>query len=120
MQIIDNLFQVDGHYWSVTVALIMFYPYMWIEEITPGGRFSEKFLKVWKTIIFVMWIGAILGGTPKRLYVNFFIDKLIAVAELIGVWIGLLGFSLILTYILILLYKLINPLLKKIHDIANK
>ena len=50
IEIMDNLFEVDGQYWSFLVALIMLLPNMWVNEITPGERFSEKFLKVWKKI----------------------------------------------------------------------
>ena len=120
IEIMDNLFEVDGQYWSFLVALIMLLPNMWVNEITPGERFSEKFLKVWKVVIFVVWVGAILGETPKTIYATYLVNKGIATGELIGVWLGLLGFSLIITYISILLIKLISPLLKKIHDIANK
>lgn len=118
-EIMNNLFEIDGQYWSFLVALIMFLPFMWINEMSPG-RYTQKFLTVWKIIIFVMWVGAILGGTPKTIYTTYLVNKAIATGELIGVWLGLLGFSLIITYISILLIKLISPLLKKIHDITNK
>ena len=116
----DELFNIDGTYFAIVVAFLMFYPFIWVDNKIVGEKYSKSFLNLWKGTIFVMWFFAVLNGSQKRIAIAWDVEPFIAVGEFLGVWLGLYFISLVLTYIFLFLYKTLKPFAKKIHDITNK
>jgi hypothetical protein len=114
-------------YLEVGLALSVFYafyiPFIAIYVIGKIGEkdwFSDSFMKSYKLIMWLCFIGAFFGGTFKRLTIITFSEVFIGVGESIGSLIALIIFPLVLTYIIMFLYNLLKPLLKKAHDKANE
>ena len=118
---VDSLY-IEG-YTKYTFALAWLFwvvPFILIKEHVSDEKYSANFELVWKWVLFVVFIGALVGGSFKRVVYTFIDDVSIGVAELVGMAIAMWFIPLTLTYIITFIYNILKPAMKKVHQVSNK
>ena len=118
---VDSLY-IEGYtkYTFVLAWLFWFVPFILIKEHVSDEKYSANFELVWKWVLFVVFIGALVGGSFKRVVYTFIDDVSIGVAELVGMAIAMWFIPLTLTYIITFIYNILKPAMKKVHQVSNK